>query len=91
MNKNIMAGKKIIITESMAKQLIIEEIASKVSVSDIVNSKEFKDAVTKSLKNNSDFDRDFEKKMKKIVATAVKNLFKGMWERNSFWQNLITN
>ena len=83
--------KKIIITENMAKRLIAEEIMSKADVSSLVNSNEFKDAVAKSLKNNQDFDRDFEKKVKKIVADSVKNLFRGMWERNAFWTGIITN
>ena len=86
-----MAGKKIIITESMAQKLVVEEIASKIDVSSIIKSSEFKDAVTKSLKNNQEYDREFEKKVRKIVADAVKNVFRGMWERNAFWQSLITN
>ena len=84
-------GKKVIITESMAQQLMIEEIMSKADISSILNSKEFKDAVSKSLKDNRDFDRDFEKKVKKIVADAVKTLFRGLWERNNFWAGLINN
>ena len=83
--------KKVIITESMAQQLMIEEIMSKADVSSILNSREFKDAVSKSLKDNKDFDRDFEKKVKKIVADAVKTLFRGLWERNNFWAGLINN
>lgn len=84
-------SKKVIITESMAQQLMIEEIMSKADVSSILNSREFKDAVSKSLKDNKDFDRDFEKKVKKIVADAVKTLFRGLWERNNFWAGLINN
>lgn len=75
----------------MAQQLMIEEIMSKADVSSILNSREFKDAVSKSLKDNKDFDRDFEKKVKKIVADAVKTLFRGLWERNNFWAGLINN
>lgn len=86
-----MAGRKVIITESMAQKLMVEEIMSKTDVSSILNSKDFKDAVSKSLKNNPDYDRDFEKKVRKIVADAVKTLFRGMWERNNFWTNLISN
>ncbi len=84
-------SKKVIITESMAQQLMIEEIMSKADVSSILNSREFKDAVSKSLKDNKDFDRDFAKKVKKIVADAVKTLFRGLWERNNFWAGLINN
>ena len=84
-----MAAKKVIITESMAQKLMVEQIISEADVSSIINSKDFKDAVAKSLKNNQDFDREFEKKVRKIVADAVTSLFKGLWERNNFWTNLI--
>ena len=86
-----MPRKKIIITEDMAKRLVIEEIASKIDVSSLANSKEFKDAVQKAIKNDRDVNDEIEKKVRKIVADAVKTLFRGLWERNNFWTGLITN
>ena len=86
-----MSIKKIIITESMAERLVIEEIMSKTEMSSFLDSKDFKDAVVKTLKNNQDYEREFEKKVRKIVADATKNVFRGMWERSPFWSSLITN
>ena len=85
-----MAGKKIIITESMAKEIVMEEILNEMDTASLLKSSEFKDAVAKALKDNRDYDRDFEKKVRKIVADAVVSLFKGMWERTGFWTNLIS-
>ena len=86
-----MAGKKVIISESQAQQLIIQEIMSKAEISSLVDSKDFKDAVVKTMKNNHDADKDLEKKIRKIVADSVTALLRGLWERNNFWTGLITN
>ena len=86
-----MAKRKIIITESMAHRLIAEEALSKLDISALATNRDFKDAVAKALKDNNDFEKEFNKKVKKIVADAVKQLFKGLWERNNFWSGIITN
>ena len=86
-----MAGKKVIISESMAQKLIVEEIMSRADIAALADNKDFKDAVNKALKNNRDADKDLEKKVRKIVADSVKVLFRGLWERNNFWTGLINN
>ena len=86
-----MAGKKVIITESQMKQLVMNEVMSKADISSLADNKDFKDAVLKALKNNRDADKDMEKKVRKIVADSVKVLFRGLWERNNFWTGLINN
>ena len=86
-----MATKKVIITESQMQRLMLEETLSKVDIAALANSKDFKDAVVKAMKDNRDADKDMEKKVRKIVADAVKILFRGLWERNNFWTGLITN
>lgn len=73
------------------QKLVVEEIMSKADIASLGDKKEFKDAVNKALKNNQEADREFEKKVRKIVADAVKTLFRGLWERNSFWAGLINN
>ena len=83
-------AKKIIITESQAKQLVAEEV-SRADIAALVDNKDFKDAVLKAMKNNRDADKDLEKKVRKIVADSVKVLFRGLWERNNFWTGLINN
>lgn len=86
-----MAGKKVIITESQMKQLVMNEVMSKSDIASLADNKDFKDAVVKALKNNRDADKDMEKKVRKIVADSVKVLFRGLWERNNFWTGLINN
>ena len=41
-----MAGKKVIISESMMRRLVVEEIMSKTDIASLVNTPEFKDMVT---------------------------------------------
>lgn len=89
MKNSAMAGKKVIITESQMKQLVAEEFISKTDLSSIYNSREFKDAVNKAVKDNRDSDKDFEKNVRKIIADSINSLFRGMWERSGFWTNLI--
>ncbi len=84
-----MAGKKVIITESQMKQLMINEVISRADIASLADNKDFKDAVYKAIKNSKDNDRDLEKKVRKIVADSVKVLFRGLWERNNFWSGLI--
>lgn len=86
-----MAGKKVIVTESQMKQLMINEVISKSDIDSLTNNRDFKDAVLKVIKNNRDVDKDLEKKVRKIVADSVKVLFRGLWERNNFWTGLINN
>jgi hypothetical protein len=33
--------------------------------------------------------RDFEKKVKEISAEVISNLFKILWQRNSFWKTSV--
>ena len=91
MNNSIMAGKKIIISESQMKQLVMEEVMSKADIASLADNKDFKDAIVKAMKNNREADKDLEKKVRKIVADSVKVLFRGLWERNNFWTGLINN
>lgn len=91
MNNRTMSRKKVIVTENQMNQLIMEEFMSKADIASLADSREFKDAVYKAVKNNRDADKDLEKKVRKIVADSVKVLFRGLWERNNFWTGLINN
>lgn len=86
-----MAGKKVIISESMMQKLVVEEIMSKAELNSLADNTDFKNAVYKAVKNNRDVERELEKKVRKIVADSVKALFRGLWERNNFWTGLINN
>lgn len=35
--------------------------------------------------------KDFEKKVKEISASVLDELFKILWQRNSFWKNGVKN
>ena len=35
--------------------------------------------------------RDFESKVKEITASVINELFKTLWQRNSFWKNTVKN
>ena len=87
----MMGNKKVIITESQAKQLMINEIMNKADIDSLINSRDFKDAVSKAVKDDKAAEKELEKKVRKIVADSVKVLFRGLWERNNFWTGLINN
>ena len=91
MINNVMGGKKVIITESQMKKLVINEVISKADIASLADNRDFKDAVAKAVKNSKDMDKDLEKKVRKIVADSVRVLFRGLWERNNFWTGLINN
>ena len=91
MINNVMGGKKVIITESQMKQLVINEVIRKADIASLADNRDFKDAVAKAVKNSKDMDKDLEKKVRKIVADSVRVLFRGLWERNNFWTGLINN
>ena len=84
-------GKKVLINESMMKQLMVEEILSKADMASLFNSSDFKDAVKKSIKDDRNLEKELEEKVRKIVADSVNNLFKGLWEKNNFWKSIITH
>jgi hypothetical protein len=35
--------------------------------------------------------KDFKKKVKELSAEVVNDLFKILWQRNSFWKNSVKN
>ena len=80
-----MANKKVIISESMMKRLVLENIINENSVSDIINSRDFEKKIKDTIKN----DKDFEKEVKKIIADALSEVFKNFWQRKDFWQGMV--
>ena len=58
---------------------IINEELSKSEVSSMISSKI--DANMSS--------KDFEKKVREISASVIDELFKILWQRNSFWKNSV--
>ena len=84
-----MANKKIIVSESMLKNIIAEGLISETSISDVVSSKEFEKKVksisTDIIKN----DKSFEKEVKKIIIDALSETFKVLWQRGEFWKGMV--
>lgn len=86
-------AKKVIIKESVMNCLIAESILNESNVSDIVNSNEFKsrlkDAVNDAIKSNKDVEKTIEKEVKKIIADSLSEVFKTLWQRKIFWQEMV--
>ena len=60
---------------------IINEELSKSDVSSMIISK-FEDKLS---------SREFKKKVKEIAADVVNEIFKILWQRNSFWKPAVSN
>ena len=92
MTNSLYMAKKVIIKENMMNRLVVENILAESNVSDIVNNSEFKkkinDAVKDAVKNNRDVKKTVEKEVKKIIGDSLSEVFKTLWLRRSFWNNL---
>lgn len=79
--------------EYVKNRLIAESILNESNVSDIVNSNEFKsrlkDAVNDAIKSNKDVEKTIEKEVKKIIADSLSEVFKTLWQRKMFWQEMV--
>lgn len=79
--------------EYVKNRLIAESILNESNVSDIVNSNEFKsrlkDAVNDAIKSNKDVEKTIEKEVKKIIADSLSEVFKTLWQRKAFWQEMV--
>lgn len=79
--------------EYVKNRLIAESILNESNVSDIVNSNEFKsrlkDAVNDAIKSNKDVKKTIEKEVKKIIADSLSEVFKTLWQRKIFWQEMV--
>lgn len=60
---------------------LINEELTKNEVSSMITSKI----------NSNMSSKDFEKKVKEISASVMEELFKILWQRNSFWKNSVKN
>jgi hypothetical protein len=69
-----------LITEDALKDIIYEEL-TKSEVSSIISSKI----------GDSYNSREFKKKVKELAADVVSEIFKILWQRNSFWKSSAAN
>ncbi len=77
--------KKVIISESMLKRLVSEQIIIEGDLTKADVSKIVKD----SFKNDRELNKEIEKKVKSLVASAVNMLFKTLWQRRNFYEDEI--
>lgn len=73
--------KKVIINESMMKRIIAEGI--------IAESELTKSDVSKIVKDTIKGDKELEKRVKALVASAVNTLFRTLWQRHNFYEDEI--
>lgn len=66
--------------EETMMSLLMESDWSK---SDIVK------AVKDAIKNDRDVNKEFDKKVKNLVAAAVNTLFRTLWQRRNFYEDEI--
>lgn len=58
----------------------------------IINEEMSKSEITSLIQSKIDSSissRDFEKKVKEITSSVINELFKILWQRNSFWKDSI--
>lgn len=82
-------AKKVIVSESMAKKLVMEGIITEGNIDDILKNQEFNKKVKDIAKDAIKNDKELEKQVKKIVAKSVDTLFKVLWQRSGFYQSEI--
>lgn len=73
-------AKKIILSESQVKHILMEKLASEMTASEV--DKKIKDAI----KSN---DKEMEKKMKKLISKTISILFRTLWQRSGFYAGEI--
>ena len=58
----------------------------------IINEEMSKSEITSLIQSKIDSNissKDFEKKVKEITSSVINELFKILWQRNSFWKDSI--
>ena len=69
-----------VLTESVIRKVVLEEL-TKGEVSSMIAAK---------IGDNMD-SREFKKKVKELASDVVNEIFKILWQRNSFWKTASTN
>lgn len=78
-------GKKVIISESMFKRLVVESMLNEADMSKADVEKIVKDL----LKNDRQVKNDMDKRVRELVAASVNKLFMTLWQRRNFYENEI--
>lgn len=78
-------SKKVIISESMFKKIVSEEI---IAEGDLTKN-DVKDIVKDTIKNDRQVKKDMEKTVRALVASSVNTLFRTLWQRRNFYEDEI--
>lgn len=78
-------SKKVIISESMFKNLMVEQMLCE----DGLTKKDVVDAVKDALKNDRSIKSDMDKRVRELVAATVNTLFRTLWQRRNFYEDEI--
>lgn len=79
--------KTVIINESTLRKIVENEIINESNL----DKSDVEKIVKDTFKSDRQFDKDLEKRIKKIVAASVNTLFKTLWQRRNFYENEIIN
>lgn len=78
-------SKKVIISESMFRNLMVEQMLCE----DGLTKKDVVDAVKDALKNDRSIKSDMDKRVRELVAATVNTLFRTLWQRRNFYEDEI--
>ena len=78
-------SKKVIISESMFKNLMVEKMLCEEGLT----KKDVVDAVKDALKNDRSIKSDMDKRVRELVAATVNTLFRTLWQRRNFYEDEI--
>ena len=78
-------SKKVIISESMFKRLVVESMLNEADMS----KSDIEKVVRDLLKNDRQVKNDMDKRVRELVAASVNKLFMTLWQRRNFYENEI--
>lgn len=80
-------GKKVIISEEQINHLLYKEFITESTDREL--EEKVKKIVADAIKNDRDVQKNFDKKVKNLVASCVNNLFKSLWLKRSWYEDEI--
>ena len=78
-------SKKVIISETMFKNLMVEQMLCEEGLT----KKDVVDAVKDALKNDRSIKSGMDKRVRELVAATVNTLFRTLWQRRNFYEDEI--
>ena len=78
-------SKKVIISESMFKRLVVESMLNEADM----GKSDIEKIIRDLLKNDRQVKNDMDKRVRELVAASVNKLFMTLWQRRNFYENEI--